>query len=117
MTEIFAQAGTIPYRIVEDVLEVLLISTSSGKNLTIPKELINPSFSAIETALNEAYEEARIEGRSRHGHDCSARLHQFAPKLQQAAINKDNKSYGPTSVSYKRQRKLICPLTSATNPS
>ena len=63
MTQIFAQAGAIPYRIVDDVLEVLLISTSSGKNLTIPKGLIDPGYSATETALNEAYEEAGIEGR------------------------------------------------------
>ena len=63
MTDVFAQAGAIPYRITEDLLEVLLISTSSGKYLTIPKGLIDPGFSATETALNEAYEEAGIEGR------------------------------------------------------
>lgn len=63
MKEVFAQAGSIPYRIADGVLEVLLISTSSGKNLTIPKGLIDPGFSAAETALNEAYEEAGIEGR------------------------------------------------------
>jgi phosphohistidine phosphatase len=62
MTEMFAQAGAIPYRMVDDGLEVLLISTSSGKHLTIPKGLIDPGFSATETALNEAYEEAGIEG-------------------------------------------------------
>ncbi len=63
MTDVFAQAGVIPYRITGDMLEVLLISTSSGKHLTIPKGLIDPGFSATETALNEAYEEAGIKGR------------------------------------------------------
>jgi phosphohistidine phosphatase len=63
MAEVFAQAGAIPYRIVDDSLEVLLISTSSGKHLTIPKGLIDPGFSDTETALNEAYEEAGIKGR------------------------------------------------------
>ncbi|WP_319407956.1 NUDIX hydrolase [uncultured Desulfosarcina sp.] len=63
MMEIFAQAGVVPYRIADDVLEVLLISTSSGKHLTIPKGLIDPGFSSTETALNEAYEEAGIQGR------------------------------------------------------
>ena len=62
MTEVFAQAGAIPYRITDDCLEVLLISTSSGKHLTIPKGLIDPGFSATETIANEAYEEAGIEG-------------------------------------------------------
>ena len=63
MTDVFAQAGAIPYRIADDMLEVMLISTSSGKHLTIPKGLIDPGFSATETALNEAYEEAGIKGR------------------------------------------------------
>ena len=64
MTDVFAQAGAIPYRIADnDMLEVLLISTSSGKHLTIPKGLIDPGFSTTETVLNEAYEEAGIEGR------------------------------------------------------
>ena len=62
MTEVFAQAGAIPYRIRDDRLEVLLISTSGGKHLTIPKGLIDPGFSATDTIVNEAYEEAGIEG-------------------------------------------------------
>ncbi|MFO7714532.1 NUDIX hydrolase [Desulfosarcina sp.] len=63
MTQIFAQAGAIPYRITDDRLEVLLISTRSGKHLTTPKGLIDPGLSASETALNEAYEEAGTRGR------------------------------------------------------
>lgn len=63
MADVFAQAGAIPYRIADDTLEVLLISTSSGKHLTIPKGVIDPGFSATETALNESYEEAGINGR------------------------------------------------------
>lgn len=63
MTDVFAQAGAIPYRLATDTIEVLLISTSSGKHLTIPKGLIDPGFSATETALNEAYEEAGVKGR------------------------------------------------------
>lgn len=59
----FDQAGAIPYQISDDAIEVLLISTSSGKNLTIPKGLIDPGYSATETAVNEAYEEAGIKGR------------------------------------------------------
>jgi phosphohistidine phosphatase len=62
MKDVFAQAGAIPYRFRGDVLEVLLISTSSGKHLTIPKGLIDPGFSATQTALQEAYEEAGIKG-------------------------------------------------------
>lgn len=63
MMDLFDQAGAIPYRISKNTIEVLLISTSSGKNLTIPKGLIDPGYSATETAVNEAYEEAGIKGR------------------------------------------------------
>ncbi|MGD8701138.1 MAG: NUDIX hydrolase [Desulfosarcina sp.] len=63
MARVFHQAGAIPYRTENGMVEVLLISTSSGKNLTIPKGLIDPGFSATETAVNEAYEEAGIRGR------------------------------------------------------
>lgn len=63
MKELYDQAGAIPYRISDNAIEVLLISTSSGKNLTIPKGLIDPGYSATETAANEAYEEAGIKGR------------------------------------------------------
>lgn len=63
MTDVFAQAGAIPYRMADNTIEVLLISTSSGKHFTIPKGLIDPGFSATETALNESYEEAGIYGR------------------------------------------------------
>jgi len=40
MKDLFNQAAAIPYRIFDEDLEVLLISTSSGKNLTIPNGLI-----------------------------------------------------------------------------
>ena len=39
-----------------------LISTSSGKHLTIPKGLIDPGLTVMETVHNEAWEEAGIEG-------------------------------------------------------
>ena len=63
MTTRFIQAGTIPYRIEDRSIQVLLITTSSGRNLTIPKGLIDPGYTATETAVNEAWEEAGIKGR------------------------------------------------------
>ena len=62
MQQVFLQAGAIVYRRVQGSLEVLLISTSSGKHLTIPKGLVDPGFSETETVMNETYEEAGIEG-------------------------------------------------------
>ena len=62
MERVYAQAGAIAYRRRGESIKVLLISTSSGKHLTIPKGLIDPGFTATETVLNEAFEEAGIEG-------------------------------------------------------
>jgi 8-oxo-dGTP pyrophosphatase MutT (NUDIX family) len=59
---VIPEAGVIPYRIGEKGLEVLLISTSSGKNLTIPKGMVDPGFSETETLVQEAHEEAGIRG-------------------------------------------------------
>jgi 8-oxo-dGTP pyrophosphatase MutT (NUDIX family) len=63
MMEVFAQAGAIPCRTVNGALEVLLITTSSGKNMTIPKGLVDPGVTVVETVHNEAMEEAGIRGR------------------------------------------------------
>jgi phosphohistidine phosphatase len=63
MPEVFAQAGALAYRTIDNTIQVLLITTSSGKHLTIPKGLIDPGFSATETVRNEAVEEAGIAGR------------------------------------------------------
>lgn len=62
MTPTFTQAGAIAWRRRGDGYDVLLISTSSGKHLTIPKGLIDPGYTAAETVRNEAFEEAGIEG-------------------------------------------------------
>ncbi len=59
---VYKQAGAIPYREENGAIQVLIISTSSGENWTIPKGLIDPGFSATETVLNESLEEAGIEG-------------------------------------------------------
>jgi 8-oxo-dGTP pyrophosphatase MutT (NUDIX family) len=63
MTDIFFQAGAIPCRTTTDGLEIVLISTSSGKHWTIPKGVIEPGASAEETVHNETLEEAGIKGK------------------------------------------------------
>lgn len=62
MADRFLQAGAVPYRRNAQTLDILLICTSSGRHWTIPKGIVDPGFSAVQTALNEAYEEAGIEG-------------------------------------------------------
>ena len=58
----YPQSGVIPFRMTHGEIEILLITTNSRKHWTIPKGLIEDGMSAAESAVQEAYEEAGIEG-------------------------------------------------------
>lgn len=58
----YRQSGVIPYRIVEGRVEVLLITSRRRGRWVIPKGVIDPGMSAVESARKEAYEEAGIRG-------------------------------------------------------
>jgi phosphohistidine phosphatase len=57
----YQQAGALPYRVLDDELELLLITSRSGRWI-IPKGVIEPGATAAATACNEAYEEAGVIG-------------------------------------------------------
>jgi phosphohistidine phosphatase len=59
----YRQSCVIPYRIKKHRPEILIISSSSGKHWVVPKGIHDPGLSAQESAANEAYEEAGVEGR------------------------------------------------------
>ncbi len=58
----YIQSGVIPYRIYQGKLEILVVSTRSGKRMVVPKGIIEPGLSAQESAIKEATEEAGITG-------------------------------------------------------
>ena len=58
----YKQSGVIPYRIKKEQIEILLITSRSGKRMVIPKGLIEFNLSPLDSALKEAYEEAGISG-------------------------------------------------------
>lgn len=58
----YDQSGVIPYRIKKKELQILLISTRSGNNWTIPKGIIEDSLEDSESAIKEAFEEAGLIG-------------------------------------------------------
>jgi phosphohistidine phosphatase len=58
----YKQSGVIPYRIVDDRVEVLLITSRRRGRWIIPKGIIDPGTTAAESAAKEAYEEAGIRG-------------------------------------------------------
>ena len=56
------QSGTIPYRLKDDQIEVLLITSRSQRRWLIPKGWIEPWLSSAESAAREAWEEAGLVG-------------------------------------------------------
>jgi 8-oxo-dGTP pyrophosphatase MutT (NUDIX family) len=58
----FNQSAAIPFRRLDDRIEVALITSSSGKRWVIPKGVIDPGETAASTALREAEEEAGLRG-------------------------------------------------------
>lgn len=59
----YRQSGVLPYRVRSNgVVEVLLITSSSGKKWGIPKGIHEPGMSATGSAMIEAFEEAGILG-------------------------------------------------------
>jgi phosphohistidine phosphatase len=57
----YTQSGVIPYRIVNGATEVLLVTTR-GSGWAVPKGIVEPGLSPIESAAREAREEAGAEG-------------------------------------------------------
>ena len=59
----YKQAGVIPYRLTGGEPEILLITSKYRGRWIIPKGIIDPGETAIQSACKEAYEEAGVEGR------------------------------------------------------
>jgi phosphohistidine phosphatase len=58
----YQQSGVVPYRITDGEIEILLITSRSGKKWIIPKGIIEDGLDPIQSAEKEALEEAGIEG-------------------------------------------------------
>lgn len=58
----YYQSGVIPYRLKDKELEIMLISTRSGRNWTIPKGIVEERLEDSESAIKEAFEEAGLIG-------------------------------------------------------
>lgn len=59
---IYKQSSVIPYRLKEGTLEILLITSISGKRWIVPKGFIEFNMTAFESAKKEAFEEAGVSG-------------------------------------------------------
>lgn len=62
MKIIYHQAAAIPFRFIDQQIEILLVTSRNDRQWTIPKGLIDPGMTAEQAAIQEAYEEAGISG-------------------------------------------------------
>lgn len=58
----YLQSGVLPYRIQDEKLEILLVTSRNKKKWIIPKGIIESGMKAYESAALEALEEAGIIG-------------------------------------------------------
>lgn len=62
-SRLFRQSGVIPWRPADRGLEILLITSRRTGAWIIPKGVIEPDLSPLESACKEAWEEAGVVGR------------------------------------------------------
>lgn len=58
----YLQSGVLPYRILDEKIEILLITSRNKKKWIIPKGIIESGMKAYESAALEALEEAGVIG-------------------------------------------------------
>ena len=63
----YDQSGVIPFWVKNSEVQIMLVTSRSGKRWVIPKGTIESDLSALDSAQKEAYEEAGVLGKA-HGH-------------------------------------------------
>jgi phosphohistidine phosphatase len=62
VNSIYDQSAVIPFRFINNRIEILLITSINSGKWIIPKGIIEENLSAQESAAKEAYEEAGVKG-------------------------------------------------------
>lgn len=58
----YSQSSVIPFRLTDQGMELLVISSSQKKHFVVPKGIHDPGLSAEDSAAKEAWEEAGVSG-------------------------------------------------------
>ena len=58
----YIQSAVLPYRILENDVEFLLVTSRGKQRWVLPKGVVEPELSAVDSATKEAWEEAGVEG-------------------------------------------------------
>jgi 8-oxo-dGTP pyrophosphatase MutT (NUDIX family) len=63
----YRQSAVIPFRRRAGAVDVLMVTSRSGRRWIVPKGIIEPDLSPADSAANEAWEEAGVRGSMRPG--------------------------------------------------
>jgi phosphohistidine phosphatase len=58
----YHQVAVLPFRLHENQMQIMLITSIKKKKWILPKGIVERSISQIQSAANEAYEEAGVKG-------------------------------------------------------
>lgn len=58
----YTQSAVLPYRILENQLEILLVTSRRKRRWVLPKGVVEPYLSPVDSAAKEAWEEAGVLG-------------------------------------------------------
>ena len=58
----YTQSAVLPYRVLEGHVEIMLVTSRSKRRWVLPKGVVEPGLSAVDSAVKEAWEEAGVEG-------------------------------------------------------
>ncbi len=109
----YNQSGVLPLCLDNGQIRVLLVSSSKNKHWGIPKGIVEPGLTPAQSALNEAFEEAGVEGQclsplglyryQKWGAEC--RVLMFAMQVQRTLAH--------SNWLENHRRRLWCPLSNA----
>lgn len=63
-SSMYDQSGVIPFWVRKKEIQIMLVTSRSGKRWVIPKGTIESDLSALESAEKEAFEEAGVLGKA-----------------------------------------------------
>lgn len=78
----YNQSGVIPFRQIDEGIEILLITSRKGKKWIVPKGIIEPNMTAIDSALKEALEEAGASGKILNNYSSNYKFKKWGGKCE-----------------------------------
>ncbi len=103
----YEQSAIIPYRIINNKIEILIITSRKKKHWIIPKGIIENNLSPLESAQKEALEEAGVIGNGNENIIGKYKYKKWGGKCKVTVFSMEVKSYLDIWTEDFRERKWI----------